>query len=230
MLGQVQIVRTPGLALAIAVATWGSIAPAMADQRAALVAMANICAEGPTTLDDAKATLGAAGWAQTQDPQVVFNPLRSAVFSFQFNSEDVGYSILNADFMAASILGNSALGPNQLGFTFGNVQLAVLAVEEGTPYCVATGPADILDASDQVSGLEEVGQTGLVRVRKGSLGDGGYADALIDLRAIASLDPDMLKRTKVTGITITPEMLAKILSSIGEATIQINSRAALQER
>ena len=216
------------MAVAIAVATSGSIAPAMADQQTALAAMANLCAEGPMTLDDAKAALGAAGWVQTQDPQVVFNPLRAAVFSFQFRSEDVGYSLLNAEFMAASILGNSALGPNQLGFTFSDVQLAVLAVEERKPYCVATGPAAILDVSVQVSGLEETGQTNLVRVRKGSLGEGGYADALIDLQAILSLDPDLLKTTEVSGIMITPEMLAEFLSSIGEATVQITSKAALQ--
>jgi hypothetical protein len=216
------------MALAIAVATPGSIAPAMADQRAALVEMANICAEGPTTIDDAKAAIGAAGWIHTQDPQVVFNALRSAVFSFQFNPEDVGYSLLNADFMAASILGNSALGPNQLGFTFDDLQLAVLAVEEGAPYCVATGPAAILDASVQVSGLEETGQTGPVRVRKGSLGEGSYADALLDLQGIGSLYPTVSKTAEELGLTITQDMFAAFLASIGEGTVQINSKAALQ--
>lgn len=223
-------VRPARAAVLAAACAFGPVS-AQADERAALATMADLCATGFTSLQSARTALGAVGWQEDEGMETARNALAASVFAFRFDPADVGYSVLNADFMAASILGNSALGPNQLGFRLGGVQLGVLGVEEGTPYCVATGPAWILDAATgNVGAIAETSQPGPVRLRQGDLAEGSYSDALIDLAVVSALDPTAGAASRVDLPPVTREVFDRFLATIGAATIHISSKAAFQER
>lgn len=60
--------------------------------------------------------------------------------AFSIDETDLAYTVENAYFMAASILGNSELGPNQPAFIHADIQLALIGVEEGRQYCAFAGP------------------------------------------------------------------------------------------
>ncbi len=111
------------------------------------------------------------GWQAADTPQTSLNVLFWSLFARDFtvfgdealelmaNSDNLGtqlgYLIVNADFMAASILGNSALPPNQPAYSKGEYQLAVLGVSLGKGYCIMAGTSTILDAVTQFDSFAE---------------------------------------------------------------------------
>lgn len=203
---------------------------AVEENPAAVARMVELCATGPTSLEGARAAFADAGWTEAQDGKPTVMALASLVFAFQFDAAEPGYSALNAQFMAASILGNSALGPNQLGFSLGEVMLGVLGIEEGTPYCVVTGPEWILDAAPR-SAAPQANDDPVPHVqrRTAAIADGAYADALMDLDAVAALDPSAGSE-QTEGYRMNREQFDTFIASIGEATMHINSKLAMQER
>ncbi len=120
------------------------------------------------TVDDELSNLG---WQAADTPQTTLGVLFWSLFARDFavfgdealelmaNSDDfgtqLGYLIVNADFMAASILGNSALPPNQPAYSKGEYQLAVLGVSLGKGYCIMAGPSTILDTVTQFDSFAE---------------------------------------------------------------------------
>ena len=199
-----------------------------ADDLNAVRSMAEICAAGPTSLDETRTALVESGWTNA-DVKVALAALTSGFFAFQFNPSDVGYSMFNAIFLAGSALGNSALGPNQLGLTAGDVSLGVYGIEEGKPYCVVTGPTWVFDSlTDGDTDIAGKASPGFLRIREGSIGQGSYVAALMDLSAVAALDPTKGAAADA-GFPVTRADFDLFLASLGEATVHINSQAALQE-
>ena len=112
-----------------------------------------LCANPPEDTEIARYSLGRAGWKEADD--AAFLALYNAVAKFQFNPTDLGFTFRNAEFVAASVLGNSALGRDQIGVHFGEHRLAVLGIPEGTPYCVVSGPLTLLGAVTGADGFSE---------------------------------------------------------------------------
>lgn len=67
----------------------------------------------------------------------------------------LGYMIVNSSFMSASILGNSAMPPNQPNYTHGKYRLALIGVGYGKGYCVLSGPVSIVDEVKAIPGFVE---------------------------------------------------------------------------
>jgi hypothetical protein len=122
------------------------------------------CAELTGDRDAVTTQLTELGWVPESDPNPIageillwggfarayaLQPGQSLVL--QSGSDEpgkqLGFIIENASFMAASVLGNSALSPNQPSFTSGAHRLATLGVELGEGYCVWSGPSELQDAA-----------------------------------------------------------------------------------
>lgn len=85
--------------------------------------------------------------------------LFNGVAVFNFRANDLDYTFSNANFMAASVLGNSALGRDQIGMRSGEHTLAVLGIPEGTPYCIITGSDALLETLAQDVGFKDQSST-----------------------------------------------------------------------
>lgn len=117
-------------------------AAAQSEEKALLSAF-DVCTDIPDDIDTAREILNQAGWESAKGALVTV--VQNAVFSFNFDAHDLEYTSGNAGFMAASILGNSGLGQDQIGVQSGDLKLALLGLPEGTPYCVFTGPETLLE-------------------------------------------------------------------------------------
>ena len=111
-------------------------------QQDAIATAFEICTTQPTTIDEIRETLLQHGW-QNNEPTTL-SALFNAKIAFDFNADDLRYTFENAFFIAASVLGNSSLGSDQIGVTFEDYQLAMIGIVENTPYCVLTGPNELI--------------------------------------------------------------------------------------
>ncbi|WP_424832377.1 hypothetical protein [Ruegeria sp.] len=136
-----RIVRSGTSLILACLVSFGSLAAAEEpnkESEKAFLAAAKLCSSGFENLDSARDALTKAGWNEFEDgpaPAVVSNRV-----AFSIDETDLPYTVENAYFMAASMLGNSALGPNQPAFVHTDVQLALIGVEEGHQYCAFAGP------------------------------------------------------------------------------------------
>ncbi|MEM8592953.1 MAG: hypothetical protein AAGF13_10545 [Pseudomonadota bacterium] len=102
----------------------------------------DLCTNVPGQIDEARAILSEAHWKESES--AALTTLYWLTVATNFKADDLDFTFRNAAFMAASVLGNSALGQDQIGVEFDNYMLALLGLPEGTPYCVMTGPDDLL--------------------------------------------------------------------------------------
>jgi hypothetical protein len=116
--------------------------PAFSDTAAELDAALSVCSSFPKSAGETSDRLLGAGWIS--EPDAVMAAMTSGVFAFLLKPEDIAYSLDNGTFMAASVLGNSALPPNQPGFSANVLRLAILAGETEQGYCVLSGNDGLL--------------------------------------------------------------------------------------
>lgn len=131
----------------------------------------DLCKDLGQTRDEVGRRLAELGWLEGDSPAATADLMFWAVFARDFsfltdealsrmaNSEDrgqqLGYMIANASFTSASILGNSALPPDQPNYAQGPYRLAVLGVSLGRGYCVLSGPDVIVAVFQAVPGFAE---------------------------------------------------------------------------
>ncbi|WP_273508731.1 hypothetical protein [Planktotalea frisia] len=109
--------------------------------RESIRAAIKICTDIPKEIDVARANLLKNGWERTKEGALI--ALFNGMIASKFRAHDLDYTIRNAFFMSASILGNSSLGANQISMEFGSYHLALLGIREGSPYCVLSGPSEL---------------------------------------------------------------------------------------
>ena len=110
---------------------------AFADQFRGLESALSVCTELPATADVVSKRLAEGGWAA--DAKAVWATFNSGAFAYNLNPDDIAYSLDNGSFMAASILGNSAMPPYQPGFSISDTKLSVLMSDTVQAYCVISG-------------------------------------------------------------------------------------------
>jgi hypothetical protein len=111
-----------------------------------------LCADPPADIQIAREALWAAGWHSTEQASVI--ALTNAGIVTLFDETDLERTIVNAGFMAGSILGNSPLGPDQIGMETDDHFLALIGIPEGWPYCVIAGPPAVFEQLRRLDNLE----------------------------------------------------------------------------
>ena len=199
------------VAAVLAISPLASPALAQSQEDAVRTAL-NVCTDLPTEIEPARESLRAGGWVSAEDAAI--SALFNAYVAFNFNADDLQYTFSNAGFMAASVLGNSALGPDQVGMELDGYRIAVLGISEGTPYCVLTGPDQLLALLERI-GFEQTTQqiSGVLGQTMGSL-PGGHqvAAARVDL---AALEPLLM------ASDLPEDRVSQILSTISPSTVHI---------
>ncbi|MEO3413344.1 hypothetical protein AAFO92_01670 [Roseovarius sp. CAU 1744] len=108
-----------------------------------------------------RSDLVAMGWEPVENPKTALDVLFWTIFSTDFatfteenlalfsnsevEGEQLGYLVANAHFLSVSILGNSALPPDQPAYMNGGIKLATLGLSLNKGYCVITGPSSIFE-------------------------------------------------------------------------------------
>lgn len=108
----------------------------------ALKTAIELCQSSPSDPDAVHSILTSIGWQKGND-ETLIKSLISLFINQSFDATRIEYTYSNSSFMAASVLGNSSLGPQQFSYRLGDLTLSVLGVTEGTPYCVLTGPDEL---------------------------------------------------------------------------------------
>lgn len=116
--------------------------PALSETAKAIDAALEICDSLPQPVKETAEVLVEAGW--NSDGDAVMAAFASTAFAFLLKPDDIAYSLDNGSFMAASILGNSALPPDQPGFSAGGLRLAILVGDTAKGYCVLSGGNGLL--------------------------------------------------------------------------------------
>ena len=113
----------------------------------------DFCFDPPKDVDLATDTLARIGWrsADASDGSMPdeAEALIGAILVGRFQTDDIPGSIANAGFIAASVLGNSSLGSDQIGMAYEDAVIAAMGIEERTPYCALSGPAWVVIAASQ---------------------------------------------------------------------------------
>ena len=130
-------------------------APTPAEQ-AVIAGTIDLCFAPPRTTAEATARLVSLGWTNDEtdaDPDdgtpATIEAMVGPVMTSNFRRHDIEYTVSNAIFMAASVLGNSSFAQNQVGVRYGEVSLAFLGIDEERPYCAMSGPWWIVRAANQ---------------------------------------------------------------------------------
>jgi hypothetical protein len=175
------------LATSLAVTTLLACASgtAFADTAANLDAAISLCTSLPHPSEIVTEALVAAGWAS--DPNAVRRSFVSSAFAFRLQPEDIAYSIDNGVFMAASILGNSGLPPDQPGFSAAGIGLVVVQGGDAPGYCVLSGPDVLLTYLQSAAALEQTGASDLQTTSQGSISGHDVQVVLLDRAALQPL-------------------------------------------
>lgn len=118
-------------------------------ETAALAVAVEVCSDPAPDTQSVATAITAGGWTPDDNGATVRTAMFSALFHMQYSSasaEALDYAQQNADFMTASILGNSALPENQPGYTAENLKLGTFGMTSDTPYCILAGPAWLYDS------------------------------------------------------------------------------------
>ena len=140
--------------------------------------------------------------------------------------KQLGYLIVNSKFLAASILGNSALKPDQLVFQKEAFTLGVIGLELNKGYCIMSGPASITAGVSSIPDFVEnwpdtfpISNRNGVAARFGHTKSAKLFDAALDRMAISQIysstpielpyskkefDPAMFDDLPLAVIQITP--------------------------
>lgn len=146
----------------------------------------NLCFDLPDTAENAAAAFTAIGWSNGNPddsptaPRTELEALVGAVVAGRFRVEDLYFTVSNALSVANSVLEQSDLGPNQVGLIWDEATIAVLGIEEGTPYCAISGPAWIVFAAEEAGlkpQLEEASDT--LMKSKGRIAPGAFSMGVI---------------------------------------------------
>lgn len=169
--------RQPAFALILTFMTLGS---AQAQEITEVEVAIKLCLDLPQNDNDTFQKLIEEGWSN--DADAAFRAFLSGVFAFNFNPEDLSYSIYNASFMAASLLGNSSPRPNPVGFSNGDLKLTIL---KDNPTCILSGPPSLFDILVAHVEMIETARSDFHRVLSGEA-EGHTIDAVILDRAAIS--------------------------------------------
>ncbi len=111
------------------------------------------CSDLSSNKDLILSELAQKGWLQINGAELVPERLVVAIASYFFaarhsetNADQLFAALQEAYFSATSILGNSALPPDQPSFTYGEVSLGVLGLSlepPSQPYCIMSGPREL---------------------------------------------------------------------------------------
>ena len=112
------------------------------EERTVLKDTIDFCLKLPASQNLVFEELEPMGWKKSlgSKDNIAVKVIYSTIFTARHRSEDLEYTYNNSQFMAASILGNSALKPNQPAFIYKGLRLGVLGIKLGKGYCVLTGP------------------------------------------------------------------------------------------
>lgn len=146
----------------------------------------NLCFDLPDTVEGAAAAFTEIGWSNGNPdesptaPRTELEALVGAVVVGRFRAEDLYFTVGNALSVANSVLEQSDLGPNQVGLIWDEATIAVLGIEEGTPYCAISGPAWIVIAAEEAGlkpQLEDSSDT--LMKSKGRIAQGAFSMGII---------------------------------------------------
>ena len=131
------------------------------EQTSSLSEIMAVCSALQNDPEAVRQELVGLGWKPAVSLEKVANIFFWAVFTRDFVKYDdaalgrasmsddmgskLGYLIENADFMSASILGNSALPTGQPTYNKDGFELATIGLSIGKGYCIATGPKAAFD-------------------------------------------------------------------------------------
>ncbi len=159
--------------------------------------LVELCSRLPAERDQVESKLVAGGWAEPSDPVVLFDLMASGTFNFKHSFSDretLGKSLENAFFMAASILGNSALPPAQKAYVSGDLVVGVIGLtidEPGLPYCIIGSSHDEIGRLSEIVPLEaaEPPAHGFLRepeglVHSGSIGASSVKATYVDPKSV----------------------------------------------
>lgn len=155
-------------------------AAAFAATSSQLDAALTICTSLPQPSGVVADKLVGTGWAADSD--AVMAAFVSGAFAFYLKPHDIAYSLDNGWFMAVSVLGNSALPPDQPGYSTDTLRLAVLAGESAQGYCVLSGDDGLLTDLQSAAALTEYASDDLQSRFKGSLS--GHSIEVVWLKRI----------------------------------------------
>ena len=180
----------------------------------------DLCLQLPSDQGAITTRLEDGGWKKTpedDDGATAFHILYSTIFTSRHRPDDMDYTYRNSAFMAASILGNSALQPGQPTFTHGELKLGVFGVREGTGYCALTGPKWAASVIEDRLGIT-LGQTlPYLRSYEHEAGSHTIGVGEIDIEALHRVDTDLPEEQLgkyrefdrialgETSLTITPQ-------------------------
>lgn len=131
------------LLLVFSLGLYPNVLTAEIDHGETLQQAVEFCLAPPADTNAARAIFVDRGW-QEGDVERIMQLLSAAVFALRLDLDDLSDSYSDAVFLAASMLGNSALGPNQLSFTSGTLEIVAMGLDEGVPQCAITGPSSLI--------------------------------------------------------------------------------------
>jgi len=177
------------------------------------------CAQLPDGKDVILNALEQHGWTKPADFNVLTNLFASTKFAFKHSTENAELlekSIANAFFMSASVLGNSALPPNQPVFVHEDVSIGVIGLtlsKSGLPYCVIGGPSALFDLFAEKISLtpSKIAAHGFLRNPEGQVHTGQFLNATISATTI-DLDSILLKglEFELDAITYTSDLTLEL--------------------
>lgn len=176
----------------------------------ALTTAFELCVSQLTNIDVVRDTLLQHGWEQNEN--AAFTTLFNAKIAFDFHADDLDYTFNNAVFMAGSVLGNSGLGSDQISVMFEDYQLAILGIKEISPYCVMTGPIDLITA------FSDGGWQRQTQFRSDLIEQGVWANSNGSSSTVGIVDTDALL-TLLEGSAPPNKAFAKLLPFLAPITI-----------
>lgn len=174
------------------------------------------CAQLPDGKDTILSSLAQHGWVKSSDSNTLYDLLASTTFAFKHSTENaelLGNSFANAHFMSASILGNSALPPNQPAFVLDDISIGVigLTLSKNKPWCLLNGPSALFNVFAEKINLtpSKMVAHGFMRNPEGQMHKGQYLDATISVTTM-DLDSILLRvrefELDVTAIPYTSDL------------------------
>ena len=170
--------------------------------------LVELCAELPAGKEHIEKKIVAYGWAQASDPAVLVDLMASTTFNFRHsltNKEDLAMSLENAFFMAASMLGNSALPQGQKAYVSGDLVVGIIGItldKPGLPYCVIGSAHDELGRLSAIVPLEATEAHGDLAISEGVVHSGSLGASNVNAAYVSS--ESVIEAIERLGVTELP--------------------------
>lgn len=172
-----------------------SAQPLQANERRIVIDNAiDLCLKLPSNQKKIDAKLKSNGWIRKigeSGEKLALSILYSALFTINHRSEDLHYTYTNSVFMAASILGNSALTSGQPVYNKGELKLGVFGVQEGAGYCLLSGPSFITADIENKLGVKLKQILPYMKSYQNLIGDSELIIREIDIEKFHSIKPEI---------------------------------------